>query len=45
MEKPDLKSVLKDEKTDAGKEEITIRKHKKPMQLLDIENRSSGINR
>ena len=45
MEKPDLKSVLKDEKTDAGKEEITIRKHKKPMQLRDIENRSSGINR
>ena len=45
MEKPDLKSVLKDERTDAGKEEITIRKHKKPMQLRDIENRSSGINR
>lgn len=51
MEKPDLKTVLKEEKkekdkdTDKDTDELTIRKHKKPMQLRDIENRSSGTNR
>jgi|TARA_B110000285_G_C15071884_1_gene588439 hypothetical protein len=45
----DLKNVLKEdapEKTNsATKEEQTIRVHKKPMQLRDIESRSSNTNR
>ena len=46
MEKPDLKHILKEGKKDEPKEEIKIRKkHKKPMQLRDIENRSSSTDR
>ena len=45
MEKSDLKSVLKEEKSEEKGNEVTIRKHKKPMQFRDIENRSSGTNR
>lgn len=37
----DLKEVLKED-TPPEKEEIKIVKHKKPIQLRDIENRSSG---
>ena len=46
MEKQDLKNILKEGKKDEPKEEIKIRKkHKKPMQLRDIENRSSSTDR
>ena len=47
MENVDLKTVLKEEqKEDVKEEEVTVRKkHKKPMQLRDIENRSSSSNR
>ena len=47
MEKTDLKNVLKEEKKieSDNKTDIVVRKHKKPMQLRDIENRSSGSNR
>ena len=46
MEKSDLKTILKEEKKEETKDEIKIRKkHKKPMQLRDIENRSSSIDR
>ena len=46
MEKSDLKHILKEGKKDEPKEEIKIRKkHKKPMQLRDIENRSSSTDR
>ena len=41
MEEKDLKNVLKDEKEHDKK----IRVHKKPMQLRDIESRSSNTNR
>jgi len=43
MESQDLKNVLKEEKTE--KENETVRVHKKPMQLRDIETRSSNTNR
>ena len=43
MEKSDLKHIFK---KDEPKDEIKIRKkHKKPMQLRDIENRSSSTDR
>ena len=45
MEQSDLKNVLKEEKKAVIKEDITIKKHKKPMQLRDIENRSAGTSR
>ena len=45
MEQSDLKNVLKEEKKEIVKEDVTIKKHKKPMQLRDIENRSSGTSR
>lgn len=45
MESQDLKNVLKDEKKEVKKEEETIRVHKKPMQLRDIETRSLNTNR
>ena len=41
MEKKDLKSVLKEGQKET-KEEVVVKKHKKPMQLRDIENRSSN---
>ena len=43
METSDLKNILKDDcKNEGQKEEVKVRKkHKKPMQLRDIENRSS----
>ena len=44
MEKKDLKSVLKEGQKEC-KEEVVVKKHKKPMQLRDIENRSSKTNR
>jgi hypothetical protein len=44
MENTDLKEVLKEEETKPGKQE-KIKVHKKPMQLRDIENRSSNTNR
>ena len=40
----DLKCVLNDGEDNENKEE-SIRVHKKPMQLRDIENRSSGNRR
>lgn len=43
MESQDLKNVLKEEKNE--KESETVRVHKKPMQLRDIETRSSNTNR
>ena len=49
MESQDLKNVLKEEKpktkTEKEKESENIRVHKKPMQLRDIETRSSNTNR
>ena len=44
MERKDLKSVLKEGQKEC-KEEVVVKKHKKPMQLRDIENRSSKTNR
>ena len=44
MEKKDLKNVLKEGKKET-KEEVTVKKHKKPIQLRDIENRSSSSYR
>tara|TARA_Y100001935_G_scaffold200908_1_gene169266 strand:+ start:6352 stop:6867 length:516 start_codon:yes stop_codon:yes gene_type:complete len=44
MEKKDLKNVLKDENDQTIKDK-KIRVHKKPMQLRDIESRSSNTNR
>ena len=41
----DLKNVLKEDVPEKTKEEQTIRVHKKPMQLRDIESRSSNTNR
>jgi len=43
MESQDLKNVLKEEKIE--KESENVRVHKKPMQLRDIETRSSNTNR
>ena len=43
MESQDLKNVLKEEKKE--KESENVRVHKKPMQLRDIETRSSNTNR
>ena len=47
--KTDLKNILKDESVEKTqtqtKEEATVRVHKKPMQLRDIESRSSNTNR
>jgi len=46
--KNDLKNILKDEsaeKQPQQKDELTVRVHKKPMQLRDIESRSSNTNR
>ena len=46
MEQKDLKNVLEDTKlkeTKAEPKNVTV--HKKPMQLRDIENRSSNTNR
>ena len=47
METSDLKNILKDDcKNEGQKEEVKVRKkHKKPMQLRDIENRSSKTTR
>lgn len=45
MESHDLKNVLKEEKPKTEKEIENIRVHKKPMQLRDIETRSSNTNR
>lgn len=44
METTDLKNVLKEEKKNE-KEGENVRVHKKPMQLRDIETRSSNTNR
>ena len=45
--KTDLKNILKDESAEKTqtKEEPVVRVHKKPMQLRDIESRSSNTNR
>ena len=45
--KPDLKNILKEESAEKTqvKEEPIVRVHKKPMQLRDIESRSSNTNR
>jgi hypothetical protein len=45
--KTDLKNILKEESAEKTqqKDEPTIRVHKKPMQLRDIESRSSNTNR
>tara|TARA_B100000900_G_C20357375_1_gene624865 strand:+ start:62 stop:586 length:525 start_codon:yes stop_codon:yes gene_type:complete len=40
----DLKNVLQEDKTEK-KEDVKINKHKKPMQLRDIESRSSTVVR
>tara|TARA_Y100000389_G_scaffold200559_1_gene241248 strand:- start:2974 stop:3495 length:522 start_codon:yes stop_codon:yes gene_type:complete len=46
MESNDLKNVLKEEKSDKiEKGSEILRVHKKPMQLRDIETRSSNTNR
>ena len=47
METSDLKNILKDDcKNEGQKEEVKVlKKHKKPMQLRDIENRSSKTTR
>jgi hypothetical protein len=44
MESHDLKNVLKEEKKEKEKESENVRVHKKPMQLRDIETRSSNTN-
>ena len=41
MEKVDLKTVLDEKKGDPTEEVVVRKKHKKPMQLRDIENRSA----
>ena len=38
----DLKGVLKDEETQEKEKTNAVRVHKKPIQLRDIENRSSN---
>ena len=41
----DIKGILHEKCTDEKSKSNSIRIHKKPMQLRDIENRSSSIDR